>query len=63
MFYNDEVSVVAIFMARFLDCKYDFQVYDLHTTVFTVVNLHRIGRKVQVVSQLLAWLHWKRDFT
>jgi hypothetical protein len=63
MFCSNEVSTVAIFKAKFLDCEYDFQVYDLHTAVPVFVTLHKIGRKVQVVSQLLAWLHWKHDFT
>jgi hypothetical protein len=63
MFCSDEVSVVAIFKARFLDCKYDFQVYDLHVAVCVFMTLHKVGRKVQVVSQILAWLHWKHDLT
>jgi hypothetical protein len=63
MFCSNEVSVVAIFKARFLDCKYDFKDYDLHATIRVFVTLHKVGRKVQVVSQLLTWMHWRFSFT
>lgn len=33
MFCSDEISAVAIIKVIFLDCKYDFQVYDLHTAI------------------------------
>jgi hypothetical protein len=63
MFCSDGVSVVAIFMARFLDCKYDFQVYDLHAALCVLMTLHEVGKKVQYASQILAWIHWKHDLT
>jgi hypothetical protein len=63
MFCSDEVSVISIFKAIFLDCKYDFKDYDSHATVRVFVTLHKVGRKVQVVSQLLTWLHWRFNFT
>ena len=63
MFCSDEVSAIAIFRAIFLDCKYDFQVYDLHVVVYVFMTLPKVGRKVQVFSQILAWLHWKNDLT
>ena len=63
MFCSDEVSFISIFKAIFLDCKYDFKDYDSHATVRVFVTLHKVGRKVQVVSQLLTWLHWRFNFT
>ena len=63
MFCSDTVSSISIFKAGFLDCKYDFKDYDSHTTVYVFVTLHKVGRKVQVVCQLLTWLHWKFSFT
>ena len=38
IFCSDEVSTMAIFKAGFLDCKYDFKDYDLHTTVCLFVT-------------------------
>jgi hypothetical protein len=63
MFLRSEVSVVAIFKVIFLDCKYDFKDYDLHATIHVFMTLHKVGRKVQIVSQLLTWLHWRFSFT
>ena len=63
MFCSDTVSSISIFKAGFLDCKYDFKDYDSHTTVYVFVTLHKVGRKVQVVCQLLTRLHWKFSFT
>ena len=63
MFCSDEVSSIPIFKARFLDCKYDFKDYDLHTIVRVFVTFHKVGRKVQVVSELLTWMHWRFSFT
>ena len=62
-FCSDEVSTIVIFKDGFLDCKYDFKDCDLHTIVHVFVTLHKVGRKIQVVSQLLTCMLWRFSFT
>jgi len=57
MLCNEKISIVSIFKVGYLDCKYDFKDYVSHATVWMSVTLHKVG------IQLLAWLHWKFNFT
>ena len=61
--YLDSIVNYKSSIINFLETEFDGSEYELCFSIFLIVYMLKVGSKFWLVDEIIAWLHWKWDYT